>query len=101
MLKLKLGAFGWHEAVRRERKATRTAAVGVDAAADLQDYLERMGVRCETHDESVWRTNYVQMRNLAVKRWLQYDETNRVPLHLSTVMLLSVKGWRPRSQWPI
>lgn len=47
MLKMKLGAFGWHEAVRRERKPPRAAgaAAAQDMRADLQDYLERMGVR--------------------------------------------------------
>lgn len=45
MLKVKLGQFGWHEAVRREQRAPRLAAVTSEQAADLQDYLERMGVR--------------------------------------------------------
>ena len=64
MLKVKLGAFGWHEAVRRERRqpaaralASAAAAAGggggggggADAGAaaareDLDDYLARMGV---------------------------------------------------------
>jgi hypothetical protein len=48
MLKAKLGAFGWAEAVRRERKAPRSAAAAAagDMAAELTEYLERMGVRC-------------------------------------------------------
>lgn len=47
MLKIKLGAFGWAEAVRRERRPARPAAgsAGAEMAADLSDYLERMGVR--------------------------------------------------------
>jgi hypothetical protein len=47
MLKAKLGAFGWAEAVRRERKAPRSAAAVAagDMAAELSEYLERMGVR--------------------------------------------------------
>lgn len=49
MLKVKLGAFGWHEALRRELKAPRApgaaAAAAGAAADDLEDYLERMGVR--------------------------------------------------------
>jgi hypothetical protein len=52
MLKQKLGAFGWHEAVRRERKHARMPAPAApaagaapgDTAADVLDYLERMGV---------------------------------------------------------
>lgn len=42
---MKLGAFGWHEAVRREQKGPRFAAATSEQAADLHDYLERMGVR--------------------------------------------------------
>jgi hypothetical protein len=62
MLKLKLGAFGWAEAVRRERRAARSVASGGGAAgaggaggggggggemaAELSDYLGRMGGAC-------------------------------------------------------
>lgn len=47
MLKVKLGAFGWNEAVRRERRQARAvtaaAAGGGEMAAELSDYLGRMG----------------------------------------------------------
>ena len=43
MLKLKLGAFGWHESVRREQRHYEGAA---EVVAELDDYLERMGIRC-------------------------------------------------------
>lgn len=52
MLKVKLGAFGWSEAVRRDAKASQWRAGAAAAAAELDAYLERMGVRwgyCAVH----------------------------------------------------
>lgn len=45
MLKVKLGAFGWAEAVRRDAKAQQWKGGAAAAAAELDSYLERMGVR--------------------------------------------------------
>lgn len=46
MLKIKLGAFGWAEAVRRGPASRQWRGSGAAAAvADLDEYLERMGVR--------------------------------------------------------
>lgn len=48
-LKLRLGSFGWAEAVRRDGRASQWRGSGaVAAVAELDDYLERMGVRCGT-----------------------------------------------------
>jgi hypothetical protein len=44
MLKLKLGAFGWHEALRREQRHYEGTA---EVVAELDEYLERMGIRCD------------------------------------------------------
>jgi hypothetical protein len=45
-LKLKLGAWGWAEAVRRDARGAQWAGDGAAAAmAELDDYLARMGVR--------------------------------------------------------
>lgn len=46
MLKVKLGAFGWAEAVRRDAKESQWRGGAAAAAAELDSYLERMGVRC-------------------------------------------------------
>lgn len=45
MLKVKLGAFGWAEAVRRDAKQSQWKGGAAAAAAELDAYLERMGVR--------------------------------------------------------
>ena len=45
MLKVKLGAFGWAEAVRRDAKESQWRGGAAAAAAELDAYLERMGVR--------------------------------------------------------
>lgn len=45
MLKVKLGAFGWAEAVRRDAKEPQWKGGAAAAAAELDAYLERMGVR--------------------------------------------------------
>jgi hypothetical protein len=47
MLKHKLGAFGWHEAIRREPTTSRRPAED-PLAAGLDEYLARMGVRWVT-----------------------------------------------------
>ena len=45
MLKVKLGAFGWAEAVRRDAKESQWKGGAAAAAAELDAYLERMGVK--------------------------------------------------------
>jgi hypothetical protein len=46
MLKIKLGAFGWAEAVRRDQGGQWRGHGAASAMAELDEYLERMGVRC-------------------------------------------------------
>lgn len=45
MLKVKLGAFGWAEAVRRDQGGQWRGHGAASAMAELDEYLERMGVR--------------------------------------------------------
>lgn len=44
MLKVKLGAFGWAEALRRDASVSQWKGGAAAAAAELDTYLERMGV---------------------------------------------------------
>eukprot|EP00882_Tetradesmus_deserticola_P028877 GHRQ01032193.1.p1 GENE.GHRQ01032193.1~~GHRQ01032193.1.p1 ORF type:complete len:127 (-),score=30.55 GHRQ01032193.1:415-738(-) len=52
MLKIKLGAFGWAEAVRRDQSGQWRGHGAASAVAELDEYLERMGVRWGA--QSVW-----------------------------------------------
>jgi hypothetical protein len=53
MLKVKLGAFGWAEALRRDAKQSQWRGGAAAAAAELDDYLARMGVRWVAAAEAV------------------------------------------------
>jgi hypothetical protein len=50
MLKIKLGAFGWAEAVRRDQGGQWRGHGAASAMAELDEYLERMGVRWGAND---------------------------------------------------
>ncbi|KIY94328.1 type I polyketide synthase [Monoraphidium neglectum] len=84
MLKLKLGAFGWAEAVRRERRAARSVASGGGAAgaggaggggggggggemaAELSDYLGRMGVDADIRQRLASALPVADLQQLAL-----------------------------------